>query len=223
MRQPAEELHKPIIRTFEKRKVCSSFKNNIWGIDLGDMQLIKDFIFLSSAFDIYSKYAWVVSLKDKKKVLQVLILVLINVDKFGCKPHKIWVDKGSEFYNRSRKSWQQANGIDIYSTHNEARFVVAERFIRTLKNKIQKYMTTISRNVYIDKLDDIVNKYNKTYHNIIKMKPFDITSSTYIDFGIESNDKNPKFKVHDHVRMSKYKAFFAKCYAQNWSEEVSVI
>ena len=69
------------------------------------MQLIKDFIFLSSAFDIYSKYAWVVSLTDKKKVLQVLIFVLINVDKFGCKPHKIWVDKGSEFYNRSRKSW----------------------------------------------------------------------------------------------------------------------
>ena len=84
-------------------------------------------------------------------------------------------------------------------------------------------MTTISRNVYIDKLDDIVNKYNKTYHSTIKMKPFDITSSTYIDFGIESNDKDPKFKVSDHVKMSKYKAFFAKCYTQNWSEEVSVI
>ena len=80
----------------------------------------------------------------------------------GCKPNKIWVDKGSEFYNRSMKSWLEKNDIETYSTHNEGKSVFAERFIRALKNKIYKYMTSISKNVYTDKLDDIVNKCNNT-------------------------------------------------------------
>ena len=75
----------------------------------------------------------------------------------------------------------------MYSTNNEGKSVVAERFIRTLKNKIYKYMTSISKNVYIDKLDDIVNKYNNTYHSTIKMKPVDVKSSTYIDSSKEIN------------------------------------
>ena len=87
------------------------------------------------------------------------------------KPNKVWVDKGNEFYNSSFKKWLQDNDIVLYSTHNEGKSVVAERFIRTLKNKIYKYMTSISKNVYIDKLDDIVNEYNTTYHRTIKMKP----------------------------------------------------
>ena len=86
------------------------------------------------------------------------------------KPNKVWVDKGNEFYNSSFKKWLQDNNIVMYSTHSEGKSVVAERFIRTLKNKIYKYMTSISKNVYIDKLDDIVNEYNTTYHRTIKMK-----------------------------------------------------
>ena len=111
----------------------------------------------------------------------------------------------------------------MYSTHNEGKSVVAERFIRTLKNKIYKYMTSISKNVYIDKLDDTVKKYNNTYHTSIKMKPVDVKDNTYIDFKKESNDKNPKFKVGDHVRISKYKNIFAKGYMPNWSEEIFVV
>ena len=111
----------------------------------------------------------------------------------------------------------------MYSTHNEGKLVVAERFIRTLKNKIYKYMTAISKNVYIDKLDDIVNEYNNTYHRTIKMKPVDVKDNTYIDFKKEVNDKDPKFKVGDHVRISKYKNIFAKGYTPNCSEEVFVI
>ena len=87
----------------------------------------------------------------------------------------------------------------MYTIHNERKSVVAERFIRTLKNKIHKYMTAISKNVYIDKLDDIVNEYNNTYHRTIKMKPVDVKDNTYIDFGKEVNDKDPKFKIGDHV------------------------
>ena len=98
----------------------------------------------------------------------------------------------------------------MYSTHNERKSVVAERFIRTLKNKIYKYMTSISKNVYIDQLNDIVNEYDNTYHRKIKMKPIDVKDNTYINTDKEVNDKDPKFKVGDHVRKSKYKNIFAK-------------
>ena len=111
----------------------------------------------------------------------------------------------------------------MHSTQNEGKSVVAERFFRTLKNKIYKHMNSISKNVYIDKLDDIVNEYNNTYHRTIKMKPVDVKDNTYIDFKKEVNDKDPKFKVGDHVRISKYKNIFAKGYMPNWSEEVFVI
>ena len=109
----------------------------------------------------------------------------------------------------------------MYSIHNEGKSVVAERFIRTLKNKIYKYMMAISKNVYIDKLDDVLNEYNNTYRTI-KMKPIDVKDNTYIDFEKEVN-KDPKFKISDHVRISKYKNIFAKGCMPNWSEEMFVI
>ena len=85
------------------------------------------------------------------------------------------------------------NDIELYWTHNEEKSVIAERFIRTLKRKIYKYMTSISKNMCIDKLDDILNKYNNIYHSTIKMQPVDVKSSTYIDSSKEINDKDPKF------------------------------
>ena len=126
----------------------------------------------------------------------------------GRKPNKIWVDKDGEFYNNYFKKWLKDNDTEMYSTHNERRPV--KRFIRTLKTKIYKYTTSISKNVYIDKLDDIVNEYDNTYHRRIKMKPVDVKDNTHIDFKNEVNDKDPKFKVGDHVRISKYKNIFAK-------------
>ena len=109
------------------------------------------------------------------------------------------------------------------STHNEGKSVVAKRFIRTLKCKIYKYMTSISKNVYIDKLDDIVDEYNNTYHTTIKMKPIDVKNNTYINTDKEMNNTDPQFKVGDRVRISKCKNIFAKGYNPNWSEEVFVI
>ena len=101
--------------------------------------------------------------------------------------------------------------------------VIAERFIRTLKTKIYKYMTSVSKNVYIDKLDDIADEYNNTYHRTIKMKPIDVKDNTYIDFEKEVNDKDPKFIVGEHVRISKDKNIFSKWYTPSWFEEVFVI
>ena len=145
------------------------------------------------------------------------------LDDSNRKPNKIWVDKGSDFYNSSFKRWLKDNYIEMYSIHNEGKSVVAEEFIRTLKTKIYKYMTAISKNVYIDKLNDMVNEYNNTYHRAIKMKPVGVKDNTYIYFKKEVNDKDPKYKVGDHVRISKYKNIFAKGYTPNWSEEVFVI
>ena len=125
------------------------------------MQLIskfnKGFRFLLSVIDIYSKYACVIPLRDEKGIAITYAFQKI-LKESNRKPNKIWVDKGSEFYNSSFKKWLKDNDIEMYSTHNEGKSVIAERFIRTLKNKIYKYMTSLSKNVYIDKLDDIVDK-----------------------------------------------------------------
>ena len=179
----ANELHKPIIRKFNKRKVYSSFKDNIWGADLADMQLLSKFNkgikYLLCVIDLFSKYAFVVPLKDKKGISIVNAFQSI-LNKSKRKPNKIWVDKGSEFYNASFKKWLQDNDIIMYSTNNEGKSVVAERFVRTLKSKIYKYMTSISKNVYFYKLNAIVNKYNNTYHTTIKMKPIDVKNNTIL-------------------------------------------
>ena len=120
--------------------------------------------FLLCVFDVFSKYAWVVPLKDKKGVSIVTAFQSI-LKQSNRKPNKIWVDKGPEFYNTSFKKWLQNNDVVMYSTHNEGKSVVAERFIRTLKIKICKHMTSISKNVHIDKLDDMVDEYSNTYHH----------------------------------------------------------
>ena len=146
--QLANEHHEPIIRKFKKRKVYSGFKDNIWGADLADMQLIskftKGFRFLLCVIDIFGKYAWVVPLRDKKgiSIVHAFQKILKESDR---RPNKIWVDKGSEFQNNSFKKWLKDNDIEMYSIHNEGKSVVAERFIRILKNKIYKYMTSISK------------------------------------------------------------------------------
>ena len=121
------------------------------------------------------------------------------------------------------KSWLEKNNIEMYSTHNEGKSIVAERFIRTIKNKISNYMTSVSKKVYIDKLDDTVNKYYNTYHNTIKMKLPDVKSNRCIESSKEINNKNPKSKDGDTVRISKYKNIFAKGYNPNMSKDVFVI
>ena len=182
MQQLTEELHKTIIRKLKKKKVYSTSKGNIWCADFTDMQLIskfnKGFRFLLCIIDIFRKYAWVLPLKDKEGVSIVNAFQSI-LKKSSRKPNKIWVDKASEFYNSEFRKCLQDNDIVMYSAHNEGKSVVAERFIRTLKHKIPKCITSISKNVYIDRSDDIVNEYNKTHHRTIKMKPIDVKDNIY--------------------------------------------
>ena len=135
--------------------------------------------YLLCAIELFSKYAWVVPIKDKKGVS--IVNAFQKIISEGRKPNKIWVDQGSEFYNNSFKDFLKINNIEMYSTYNEGKSVVAERFIRTLKNKIFKHMTVISKNVYFDVLDDIVDKYNNTVHKSIKMKPIHVIYDSYAE------------------------------------------
>ena len=169
----ADELHKPIIKNFKKRKVYSKFKDNIWGVDLADMQSLSrkntGIKYLLCVIDLYSKYAFVIPLNDKKGI-SILNAFDKIIKQYNRKSNKIWVDQGEEFYNNIFKKWLSDNDIIMYSTYNECKSVVAERFIRTLKSKLYKHMTAIGKNVYYD----IVNKYDNTKHSTIKMKPIDV-------------------------------------------------
>ena len=170
--------------------------------------------YLLCAIDLYSKYAFVIPLKDKKGISIVNAFNKI-IKQSNRKPNKIWVDQGGEFCNNVFEKWLSDNDINMYSTYNEGKSVVAERFIRKLKNKLYKHMT--AKNVYYDVLDDVVNKYNNTKHSTIKMKPIDVKNNERVYIG-EHNEKDSKFKVGDRVRISRYKNIFVKGYAPNLSK-----
>ena len=175
--------------------------------------------YLLCVIDLFSKYAFVVPLKDKKGIGIVNAFDKI-IKQSKRKPNKIWVDQGSEFYNNNFKKWLSDNNIIMYSAYNEGKSVVPERFIRTLKNKLYKHMTATSKNVYYNVLDDAVSKYNNTKHSTIKMKPVDVKDNVYID---EHNEKDSRFEVGDRVRISKFKNIFAKGYTPNWSKEIFIV
>ena len=223
----ADKLHKPIIKKIEKRKVYSQFTDNIWGVDLVDMQSLirenKGIKYLLCVIDLYSKYAFVIPLKDKKGI-SILNAFGKIIKQYNRKPNKLWVDQGGEFYNNIFKKWLSDNDMIMYSTYNEGKSVVSERFIRTLKSKLYKHMTAIGKNVYYDVLDDVVNEYNNTKHSTIKMKPVDVRDNNnkrvYID---EHNEKRSRLKVGDRVRISKFKNIFAKGYTPNWSKEIFIV
>ena len=164
--------------------------------------------YLLCAIDLYSKYAFVIPLKDKKGISIANEFNEI-IKQSNRKPNKIWVDQGGEFYNNGFEKWLSDNDINMYSTYNEGKSVVAERFIRTLKNKLYKNMMATGRNVYYV-LDVAVNKYNNTKHSTIKMKPIDVgDNNKRVDID-EHNGKDSKFKVGDRVRISRYKNIFGK-------------
>ena len=195
------------------------------GVDLADMQSLsrknKGIKYLLCAIDLYSKYAFVIPLKDKKGISIVNAFNKI-IKQSGRKPNKIWVGQGGEFYNNVFKKWLSDNDIIMYSTYNEGKSVVAEIFIGTLKKKLYKHMTATGKNVYYDVLDDEVSEYNNTKHNTIKMKPKDVRDNkrVYID---EHNEKDSRFKVGDRVRISKFKIIFGKRYTVNWSKEIFIV
>ena len=223
----AEELHKPIRRKFKKRRVLVNGIDKIWAADLVDMQAFSKFNrgvkYLLAVIDVLSKYGWLIRLKDKtgKSVASALKTIF----KEG-KPEKMWVDKGKEFYIKDVKDL-----VELYSTENEEKSSVVERWIRTMKEKMWKYFTDKNTNIYIDILPGLVKDYNNTRHSSIKMtlvkaskKENELTvwRNLYPEH-LEIHDINPKFSVGDKVRISKKKKTFEKGYTTRWTEEIFTI
>ena len=218
MKKLAQKLHKPVIKKYKKRKVNWRFKDNIWAADLAEKGSLssqnKSFNYLLSVIDIFTKYTWVKTLKDKtgKTVLNAFIEI---VNDSNHKPSKLWVDQGRELYNQLMQEWLD-NNILMHSAYNEGKSVIAERFIKTLKAKIYKKMTVDDSRSYLKYLNKIVDHNNNSYYHSIKKTPINADYSALTE-KIERNLQAPKFKVNDRVRITKYKNIFGKYYIQNWS------
>ena len=169
--QLTEELHKPVIKKFKRRKVDTRFKGNIWAADLAEMKSLssknKNVKYLLYVIDVFIKYSWVKPLKDKKgkTVLNAFIEIVNEPNR---KPNKLWADQGRESYNKLMQTWLDNNDILMYSTHNEGKSVIAEKFIKTLKANIYKKMTANDSQSYLTYLNKLVDQYNNTNHHSIK-------------------------------------------------------
>lgn len=229
----AEELHKPAIKKFKRRSVIVNNVNDIWGSDLVDMREWAEenhgYNYLLTIIDILSKYAYAIPLKNKTGINIVDSFKKIITNKN--KPNKLWVDQGSEFYNKDFKKYLKDNNIDMYSSFGDHKSAVIERFNRTLKTKMWKYFTAKNTRKYIDVIDDLIKDYNNTVHKTIKMKPIDAIkdhnfSNLIINYTSKTNkpiDEKPKFKVGDYVRISRIKQTFEKGYIPNFSREIFII
>ncbi len=180
--------------------------------------------FLLNVIDLFSKYAWSVPLKDKTGESIVKAFDKITTTR---KPNKLWVDKGKEFYNKTFDKWLQNNNVSLYSTFNEGKAVVIERFNRTMKATMWKYFTAQNTKKYIDILDKLIDQYNKNYHSSIKMTPVEaskkhnenvVRNNLYNKISIKQ--KKGKFKISDRVRIYRYKTIFEKGYTPNWTKEI---
>ena len=223
----AEELHKPVKRKFKKRRVLVNGIDKIWGADLADMTaLSKDnegVNFLLLVIDIFSKYGWIVPLKDKKGETVANALKTIFKER---KPGKLWTDKERKFYNKDVKKL-----IELYSTENEEKSSIVERWIRTMKEKMWKYFTDNNTYNYMSVLPDLVEDYNNTVHSSTKFTPVDASKkeneltvwrNLYPD-RYKINNLTPKFSVGEEVRIIKKKKVFEKGYTTRWTEEIFTI
>ena len=226
----SEELHKPKRKNYPRRKIVVNHIDEIFAADLVEMQkfakLNKGYRYLLTCIDIFSKYSWVISLKDKKGITIKNALEKIFNKR---KPKFLWTDKGKEFYNKQVQDLLNENNIKLYSTNNsEIKSSVIERFNKTFKNMMYKKFTENNNTIFYNILDELVNNYNNKYHSTIKMTP--IEGSKKINekkikniYNFERTKKPGKFKIGDRVRISLEKNIFEKSYETNWTEEIFVI
>ena len=220
-------------RKFKTRRVITNRLDEIWSADLvfTDCKLLKwnkGYQYILTIIDVFSKFAWAYPLKKTGVLItDSFKSVVKNLKR---KPQKLWVDQGSEFYNQTFKQWLRQNNIEMYSTFNEGKAVVIERFNRTLKN-MYKQFTIQNNTVWYNILDDLVEKYNNTQHSSTKMALIEASKKKYegavyfnLHGSMEQLSSKPKFKIGCKVRISKYKRkTFDKGYTPNWTEEVFII
>ena len=226
----SEELHKSKRKNYPRRKIIVNHIDEIFAADLVEMQkfakLNRGYRYLLTCIDIFSKFSWVIPLKDKKGItIKNALQKIFNKRK----PKFLWTDNGKEFYNKQVQDLLNENNIKLYSTNNsEIKSAVVERFNRTFKNMMYKKFTENNNTIFYNILDELVNNYNNKYHSTIKMSP--IEASTKINekkikniYNFEKTKKLGKFKIGDRVRISLEKNIFEKGYETNWTQEIFVI
>ena len=229
----AEELHRPIRKHFTKRYVFVRNVDDIFGADLIDMQTLskqnKGYKYILMVEDIFSKYGWAIPLKTKTGI--AVRDALRQIFKHHV-PKKLWTDAGSEFYNNEVKALLKKHDITLYSTENEEKCSVVERWNRTIKTKLWKYFTANHTHKYIDVLDALIKKYNNTVNRAIGMTPTEARKPSnhgavfrhlYFKKMAKLGEKKPKFQVGDKVRLGVKKDLFEKSYVINWSDRIYTI
>ncbi len=213
----SNELHKPIITKFKRRKVYSKDTDHIWSSDLIELNNDMGYRYALTVIDLRSRFAWVVPLKNKRgHTLMLAFQQIFNKSKR--KPKKLWTDEGTEFYNKIFMKFLKGEGIKLYSTFNEGKAVVIERFNRTLKEKLYKKFTQLGSQRWVYFIQDIVDNYNNTVHSSTKLKPSE--TFTKLEYEKEINLRKPKYKVGDIVRIYRWKSHFEKGYTKRWTNEL---
>ena len=230
-KQRVYTLHKPIRHRFKTRRVLVSNIDDQWQADLVDMQKLskynKNYNYILTVIDIFSKFAWAIPIK--KKTGEEILKAFNIIFKYR-RPMKIHTDKGLEFINKPTQNLFQKLGIHWFTTENETKAQVVERFNRTLKSKMYKYFTANNTKTWIDIIHDLIFNYNNSYHRSIKMTPVEASlekNSKSVYDSLFPNEKigklKGKFKVGDRVRISKKRKDFTKGYLPNFTEEIFVI
>lgn len=230
-KQLTRELLKAKRKRFPRRRIFSPNVDWIWTMDLLDIHQLsrqnKNFRFILVVLDIFSRLAWARPLKDKTGVNVAKALQDI-ITTAGRKPKKIWSDRGTEFYNATVTRLLERNTIKLYSTHNEPKASIAERFIRTLRDKIESNFILTQSTVWYDILPELIREYNNSYHRSIGMSPEDATKpenySKVFDHLYPKRElvdsSTPPLHIGDKVRISIHKGLFEKGATANWSEEI---
>ena len=230
--QDAYTLHKPVRKTFPRRRVLVGGIDSQWQIDLVDLSSIshlnKKYKFILTCIDVLSKYAWAIALKDKSADSVVNAMKRI-FESSGRIPKKIQVDKGKEFINRRYLALMKTYKISLFLTENDdIKSSIVERFNRTLKSRMWRYFTYTKKKRYIDKLDDFLESYNNSRHRTIKMAPADVTKSDEVYllqnmYDMKPSKKSILFKIGDTVRIVMTRMPFKKGYTGHWSEEIFIV
>ena len=229
----SQELHKPRKINFTRRKVISNHIDHIWGIDLIIMikyyKQNKNYKYILTVIDFFSKYSWCYPLKSKKSE-EIINSFKDIFKKSKRKPKLIQSDEGSEFTNNVAQTFFKNNNIKWYHTYNrDIKCSICERYNRTILNKIYKKFTLNNNTIWINDLDKLVNKYNNSYHRSIKMNPIDASLKVNENiirnnlYNFKYTNKKSKFLIGDKVRVSLLKNTFEKSYTSNWSQEIFII
>ena len=233
----ANELHKPLRHNFQKRHVFVRNVDDIWAVDLVDMRALSsennNYNYILMIIDVFSKYGWARPIETKSG--KAIKEALEDIFEGGQFPKKIWADHGTEFYNKDVKILLKKHNIDLYSTENEEKCSVVERWNRTIKTQLWKYFTANGTHKYIDILQPLITKYNSTKHRSIKVTPIEarrpskhqqVFKNLYfakVRKLWEIPPKEAKFKIGDKVRLAVQKDTFEKAYIINWSDKIYTI